>query len=205
MTKTKKLVALMTAIGALSMGAYTATAADTPAKTDRATAKVAQPCPVHNEVIQNRFDRIEAFLSLKPEQKKLYDAYVAARLHNVGDCGATRMQARDYNTRQEALNARAERVQARADRVAKIAQTRQALWDALTPEQKVVFEDMEGQRRGPGMRMRGDCPMGMMGPGMGPGMGPDAQCPVGMGAGMGPGFHHRMMMNHPQVEFYVVR
>lgn len=193
MTKTKKLVALMTAIGALSFGAYAATTDETPAEKSQAT-KVTQPCPVHNEVIQSRYAKIEAFLSLKPEQKTLYDTYVAAHLHNIGDCGVTRNQIRGYNTRQEALNARAERVQARADRIQKLAQARQALWDALSPEQKVVFEDMEGQRRG--MRMNGDCPMGMMS---------NAECPMG-GMGMGQGFYPRhRMMNHPQMEFFVIQ
>jgi len=147
-----------------------------------------------------RFTFIEERLKLTPAQKPLFDRWKAARqsvaaerLANCGKALANRDAARpslaERNTRME------QRLKTRLANLEKMRGPQEALYNALTDDQKKLFE--RGQGRGAfGMRparMRGPMGRGFGGRGFrrpgfgGPGFGPGGRGPGGPGMNRGQG------------------
>lgn len=143
MTKTKKILATVAALGAMTVGSFAFAA---PGEDPRGGSGV-PPCAEKRVAAQDwmmaRYQSLGEMLTLTAEQKPLWKAYVDARLSRVmlpdADKPVVDVQQR--------LERRAERLAARAERVKKIADTRAALLKSLSVEQKYVLESYEFHHR----------------------------------------------------------
>ena len=149
MTKTKKILATVAALGAMTVSGFTMAA---PEDAPRRGPQEA-PCLERNVSPQDwaaaRYESLGKMLTLTPEQEPLWKAYVDARMARFAQVDKDVKPAVDVQSR---LERRAERLAARADRVKKVAQTRAALLEKLSVEQKYVLESYEFHHR----RDRGD-------------------------------------------------
>ena len=145
MTKTKKILATVAALGAMTVGGFALAA---PADGPRRGSDV-PPCVERSFSASDwaaaRYESLGEMLTLTDAQKPLWKAYVDARMARFAEAPRDVKPAVDV---QDRLERRAERLAARADRVKKIADTRAELLKSLSVEQKYVLESYEYRPRG---------------------------------------------------------
>ena len=169
----------------------------TPPTAEQMTARRAQLCDVVKARQAARLAFIESRLKLTPTQKPLFDRWKSAvesvAADRLANCAKPPVRAAQRPTLIERNARMAERLKTRLANLEKTRGPEEALYNALTDDQKKLFDSGRGRARmamaGPMMRgpmMRGLMAGRMGGRGFGPG-GPGMDRPGRGGPGMGRG------------------
>jgi predicted RNase H-like nuclease (RuvC/YqgF family) len=122
---------------------------------------------------QKRLDKLEKKLNLKPDQQAAWGTYKSAVLAQASERAAKMKahheQMKSGATKPAEMNApqrmeeHAKHMREMADNMSRMAQNTQSLYQALTPEQRTIFDLMHQHR---GMKDRMGMGMGHYMPGM---------------------------------------
>ncbi len=147
MTKTQKLIASLTAVGALCVGSL-ALAAPQDHGAPPAPDNGVPLCPLAQKVPGGKpmgYEAMGRVLTLTDEQKPLWQSYIDARSALRTDPGPK--YDKPAADMQERLERHAAGAEARAAQLRKMADARAALLKSLSVEQKYVLETYEFNRR----------------------------------------------------------